>query len=640
VTADSTRLRMGILGVIVVSLFAAMLVRLWYLQVLAAPALSVEAQNNSVRLVATEGPRGRVLDRNGKVLVDNRVVNAVTLTRSGADCLHGIPTRLVPVLTRLAPVLGATTDELTKRVCDDKFSAFKPVPVKEDVPKEKLIYIKEHQSDFPGVDAVQLTQREYPNGALAAHLLGYVGQINDKELAARKAGGYKAGDTIGKSGVEQAYEADLRGQPAVEKLEVDSKGHVLRTIGFQPAVQGHDLQLTIDLDAQTVAEESLEKGLEQARNTYDRITGETFKAPAGAVVVLDPNNGSVLAMASNPTYDPRDFVDGISQAKFAQFQDPAGFFPLNNRALQGLYAPGSTFKLVTGIAALEKGLITPRDTVADTGSITVGGRVFRNALSEANGRIDLPRAVTVSSDVFFYDLGKRFWEARDRFGTTPIQDVARSLGMGGPTGIDLPFESDGRVPDPASRKKTHDANPGAFPTRDWFTGDNMILGVGQGDLVVSPVQLAGAYATFANGGTVYAPRVAANVLDANSQVVRKIEAQVTRRVDLPASVRAPLLAGFVGAVADPKGTAFPAFQGFPLSQFAVAGKTGTAEVAGKQDTALFSAFAPAGDPRFEVTVVMEQSGFGASAAAPVARRVIEKLAGLAPQPVNRVGGTD
>ncbi|MGI8777982.1 MAG: penicillin-binding protein 2 [Acidimicrobiales bacterium] len=639
-TADSSRLRMGILGVIVVSLFAAMLVRLWYLQVLAAPALSVEAQNNSVRLIATEAPRGRILDRNGKVIVDNKVVNAVTLTRSGADCHLGIPTRLASVLTRLAPVLGATPDELTKRLCDDKFSAFKPVPIKEDVPKEKLIYIKEHQSDFPGVDAVQLTQREYPNGTLAAHLLGYVGQINDKELASRKAAGYKAGDTIGKSGVEQAYEADLRGQPAVEKLEVDSKGHVLRTLGFQPAVQGHDLQLTLDLDVQALAEESLEKGLEQARNVYDRTTGESFKAPAGSAVVLDPNNGSVLAMASNPTYDPRDFVDGISQAKFAQLQDPAGFFPLNNRALQGLYAPGSTFKLVTGIAALEKGLITPKDTVADTGSITVGGRIFRNALSEPHGRIDLPRAVTVSSDVFFYDLGKRFWEARDRLGTTPIQDVAHSLGLGAPTGIDLPFESAGRVPDPASRKKTHDANPAAFPTRDWFTGDNMILGVGQGDMVATPVQLADAYATFANGGTVYAPRVAATVLDANSQVVRKFDPRPVRKVDLPASVRAPLLAGFVGAVADPKGTAFPAFNGFPLSQFSVAGKTGTAEVAGKQDTALFNAFAPADNPQFEVTVVMEQSGFGASAAAPVARRVIEKLAGLAPQPVNRVGGND
>ncbi|MDQ6798095.1 MAG: penicillin-binding protein 2 [Actinomycetota bacterium] len=632
-TDDSSRLRMGILGVIVVSLFAAMLARLWYLQILAAPALSVEAQNNSVRFIATEAPRGRILDRNGKVIVDNRVVNAVTLTRDDAG-------KHPDVLDRLSPLLGISADDLRKRLNDDRFSTFKPVPLTEDVPKEKLIYIKEHQSEFPGLDAVQLTQRNYPNGALAAHLLGYVSQINDKELASRKDAGYKAGDNIGKSGVEQAYESDLRGQPAIEKLEVDSKGHVLRTLGLQAAVQGHDVQLTIDLDVQALAEESLQQGLDAARGSYDRNTGKSFLAPAGSAVVLDPTNGSVLAMASNPTYDPRVFVDGISQANFAQFQDPAGFFPLNNRVLQGLYAPGSTFKLVTGIAALDKGLIAPIDTVADTGSITVGGQIFRNALSEPHGRIAIPQAVTVSSDVFFYDLGKRFWEARDRYGQTAIQDMARTFGMGSLTGIELPFESEGRVPDPASRKKAHDANPEAFPTRDWFTGDNMNLAVGQGELVVSPLQLANAYSAFANGGMLYAPRVGANVLDVNAQVVRKIEPQPIRKVEMSPSAQEPLLTGFKGAVADPKGTAFPAFKGFPLAQFPVAGKTGTAEVAGKQDTALFSGFAPADNPKFEVTVVMEQSGFGASAAAPVARRVFEKLAGLAPQPVNRVGGND
>ncbi len=624
---------MGILGVIVVSLFAAMLVRLWYLQIMAAPALSLEAQNNSVSLIATEAPRGRILDRNGKVIVDNRVVNAVTISRDDAD-------KHPEILDRLSPLLGITADDLRKRAHDDRFSVFKPVPLTEDVPKEKLIYIKEHQSSFPGVDAVQLTQRDYPNGPLAAHLLGYVGQINDKELAPRKGAGYKAGDTLGKSGVEAAYETDLRGQPAIEKLEIDSKRHVLRTLGFQPAVQGHDVQLSVDLDVQALAEESLQQGLDAARETYDRNTGQLFKAPAGSAVVLDPSNGSVLAMASNPTYDPRVFVDGISQANFAQFQDPAGYFPLNNRVLQGLYAPGSTFKLVTGIAALDKGLIAPIDTVVDGGSITVGGKIFRNALSTPHGRIAVSRAVTVSSDVFFYDLGKRFWEGRDKYGPTAIQDEARILGMGGLTGIELPFESDGRVPDPASRKKAHDANPEAFPTSDWFTGDNMNLAVGQGDLVVSPLQLANAYSAFGNGGTLYAPRVGANVLDANAQVVRKVEPQVLRKTEVAPAVREPLLQGFIGAVADPNGTAFPAFQGFPLTQFPVAGKTGTAEVAGKQDTALFSAFAPADNPKFEVTVVMEQSGFGSSAAAPVVRRVFEKLAGLAPQPVNRVGGND
>jgi penicillin-binding protein 2 len=212
--------------------------------------------------------------------------------------------------------------------------------------------------------------------------------------------------------------------------------------------------------------------------------------------------------------------------------------------------------------------------------------------------------------------------------------------MGSPTGIELPFEAEGRVPDAESRRKLHDANPGAFPTRDWFTGDNMNLAVGQGELVVSPLQLANAYATFANGGTVYAPRVARTVFDVNHQPVRQVEPRVLHKIDIPAAVRQPLLQGFEGAVADPDGTAFPAFTGFPLAAFPVAGKTGTAQVAGKGDTALFCAFAPAGNPQYAMSVVMEQSGFGAAAAAPVARRVLDGLAGVQPEQVARVGGRD
>ena len=627
-TPESTRLRMGVLGVVIVSLFAAMLVRLWYLQVLAAPSLRVEAQQNSVRLIVTEAPRGRILDRTGKVLVDNRTVDAVTVTRDEVNRNPG----LIP---RLSALLAVPEEELRKRVADDRFTIFKPVPVAEDVPKETLIYIREHQEEFPGVGAVQLTRRDYPHGSLAAHLLGYVGEINDRELAPRKAAGYKVGDTIGKSGVEAAYETDLRGEPQIEKLEVDSKGRVLRTLGVQPAVQGHDVQLTIDLDLQRLAEDSLQQGLERSRRAYDRNTAKYFLTTAGSVVVLDPRDGSVVALASNPTYDPREFVDGISESRFRELQDPAGNFPLNNRVLQGLYAPGSTFKLITALAALEKGVMAPRDTLVDNGFITVGGETKRNAGGQVNGRVDIVRAMTVSSDVYFYEMGKRMWEARGRYGPTPMQDMARSLGLGTPTGIELPFEAGGRIPDAESRKKLHDANPEAFPTRDWYTGDNMNLAIGQGELAITPIQLANAFAAFANGGTLYAPRVASSVVDLARKVVREVEPRVTHKVDVPPTFHQPLLAGFQGAIADPDGTAFGAFAGFPLDRFPVAGKTGTAQVAGKQDFALFTAFAPAHDPRYVVTVVMEEAGFGAQAAAPVARRILEGPAGVAPQQVER-----
>jgi penicillin-binding protein 2 len=639
VTQDSSRLRLAILGMVVLSLFCALLTRLWYLQVLASPTLKVEAQHNSVAVVYSEAPRGRILDRNGKVLADNRVVLALVADREEID-------KHPDVLPRLAGHLGVPVELLHERLADDRFSLYKPVPVAVGVPKDKVIYVREHQGDFPGIEGLQLTERFYPNGPLAAHLLGTVGEINDKELGPRKAEGYKPGDTIGKSGIELNYETELRGEPEIAKLEIDSLGRVQRSLGLQPAVQGDDIRLSIDIDIQRLAEESLAQGIDLARRTSDFLTGKPFVATGGSVVVLNPRDGSVLAMASNPTYDPNEFVNGISVRRFSELNDPAGHFPLNNRAIQGLYAPGSTFKLATSLAGLRHGIITPRDTYDDQGAYTVAGQRFTNARGARNGIVNVARALTVSSDVFYYWLGERFWDSRGRLGTAAIQDVARSIGMGEYTEIDLPFESNGRVSDPTGREKLHKDNPDAFPYPEWYTGDNLNIAVGQGDTAITPLQLANSYATFANGGTVYAPRVADAVLDREGAEIRTIEPQVLRRNEIPASMREPLLAGFRNVVGDPEGTAFGAFSGFPLAQFPVAGKTGTAEAPPKQDTSLFTAYAPADSPRYVISVVLEQAGLGASAAAPVARRVLEGIAvkeGVAtalPGAVNRVVGRD
>lgn len=639
-TGDSSRLRLGVLGMVVLSLFSALLARLWFLQVMAAPTYKVAAQQNSVRVVQTEGPRGRILDRNGKVLADNRVVLAVVVKREEVA-------KHPEVIPRLATLLQMSELEVKGRMADERFSPFKPVPVATNVPKEKLIYIREHQPDFPGVEGVQLTERSYPNGTLAAHVLGYVGEINDKELAPRKAAGYKAGDSIGKAGAEVTYEDDLRGTPRIEKLEVDSTGRVLRTLGEQQPQQGHDVRLSLDLDIQRLAEESLAQGLDAAHDAWDPNQLKHFIAPAGSVVVLDPRDGSVLAMASAPTFDPNKFVDGISVGDFATLQDPANHYPLNNRAIQGLYAPGSTFKLATSLAALKNGVIGARDTYDDEGAYTVTGersQTYTNAHRTVNGRVNVVQALTVSSDVFFYWLGERFWNSQSKYGKAAIQDTARSLGLGEFTEVDLPFEQDGRVSDPAARERIHKANPKAFPEGNWYTGDNVVMAVGQGETVITPIQLANAYATFANGGTVYAPHVGSAVLD-QGQEIRKVEPKVLKKTDLPAGVRDTMMAGFEGAVADSKGTAFAAFSGFPLNRFPVAGKTGTAEVTGKQDTSLFVAFGPAEDAKYVVAVVMEESGLGASAAAPVARRIFDGLAaldglGTTPQQVGRVVGRD
>jgi penicillin-binding protein 2 len=624
---------------VVLSLFCALLARLWYLQVLASPTLKVEAQHNSVAVVYTEAPRGRILDRNGKVLADNRVVLALVADRTEVQ-------KHPDVLPRLAGILGLPVLLLEERLADERFSLFKPVPVAVDVPKDKLIYVREHQADFPGIEGLQLTERVYPNGTLAAHVLGTIGEINDEELGPRKGEGYRAGDTIGKSGVELTYEAELRGEAEIAKLEVDSVGRVQRSLGSQPAVQGDDIRLSIDIDIQRLAEESLAQGIELARRSTDFLTGRPFVATGGSVVVLDPTDGSVVAMASSPTYDPNEFINGISVKRFQDLNDPAGFFPLNNRATQGLYAPGSTFKLATSLAGLKAGLIGPRDTYNDQGSYVVAGQSFVNARGARNGLVNVTQALTVSSDVFYYWLGERFWDGRGRYGPAAIQDVARSLGMGDYTGIDLPFESNGRVDDPASREKLHKDNPTAFPYPDWYTGYNLNMAVGQGDTAITPLQLANAYATFVNGGIVYAPQLADAVLDREGLELRKIEPKVVRNTELPPGVKETLHAGFRGVVFDPKGTAAGAFAGFPLAQFPVAGKTGTAEVSGKQDTSLFTAYAPAESPKYVVTVVLEEAGLGASAAAPVARRVLEGIAvkegvaTAAPGAVNRVAGTD
>jgi penicillin-binding protein 2 len=632
-TLESPRLRLGVVAIVIVSLFAALLARLWYLQVLAAPTYRVQADVNRVRTIYTEAPRGRILDRQGRVIVDNRVSDAVVVSR------EELGTRRAEVLPRLAQVLNVQVSELQRRIEDKRFSPFKPIPVAQGVPKEAIIYIREHQPDFPGVGGVQLTERFYPHGALAAHLLGWVGEINGGELTGLKKKGYKEGDSIGKSGVEKIYEDDLRGRPQVERLEVDSKGRVLRSLGTESAVQGHDVQLTLDLDIQQLSEESLTQGLQAARGSYDKQQAKHFLAPAGSSVVLDPRDGSVLALASNPSYDPSIFVNGIKPELFAQLNDPASGFPLNNRVIQGQYAPGSTFKLVTSLAALGHGMIDTKYTVDDGGKIKIGNRIFKNAGGEANGRVNLTRALTVSSDVFFYTLGNQFWTQRSQFGDA-IQDEARQLGLGKRTGIALPFEAGGRIPDPDTRKKLHDQNPKAFPNGKWFAGDNVNLAIGQGEMVISPLQLVNAYATFANGGTVYAPRVGASVRNQTGDKLRDIPPQSVRKVDIPPTVRDPILQGLEGVTSDGRGTAAGAFVGFPQAAFPVAGKTGTAQAGNKQDTSLFVSFAPANDPQFVVGVVMEEAGFGASAAAPVARRILESLAGRPTKPVSYAGGID
>src|SRR3954452_10705649 len=540
---ETARVRLAILGVVAVCLFAAMFARLWYLQVIDSRVLAGRVFHNATRTVLEPAPRGLILDRTGAPLVVNQYVYVVTVSRQAAKSDPA-------VLDRLAAFFGSRVDALEKAVNDPRYSPYRPVPLFQNVPLDKIIYIKEHTEDFPPQEVAAHPEavRQYPYGPLAAHVLGYVGEINDTELKSFKEKGYAQGDEIGKSGVEQAYEQYLRGKPGKTVYEVDAQGNVLRTLEHQDPVQGNDVQLTLDLHIQQVAEDSLVKGLQAAQAQFDKTTNKNFVAPAGAATVLDPRDGSVIAMASQPTYDPSQFTNGIKPDVFAALQDPANHFPLNNRAIAGQYAPGSTFKLITATAALEKGVVNPNTTFPDPGFFKLGNRTYRNAQGAAFGRVPLSQAITMSSDVYFYNVGALFWQERtqSQVGETGIQDLANEYGYGKRTGIPLTGETSGRIPTPASRKKLHDKNPKAFPEGNWFGGDNVNLAIGQGETVVTPLQLTNAYAAFGNGGTLWQPNVAARVLDRTGAVVAQIQPKAIGHVDLPPQVRAPILAGLQG----------------------------------------------------------------------------------------------
>ena len=635
---EGNRLRISIIGVVVLSLFCALFARLWYLQSTASEGLVSVAQANQVRFVEEPALRGDILDRQGRVIASNRVVDAITIER-GLDAEE-----TDDVVGRLAELLGIPPSEIHARLDDPRISPYTPVAIATDVSIETITYLEEHRSDFPAVEATRLPVREYPFGPLMAHVIGYTGEINDEELETRAEQGYQLGDVVGKSGVEGSYETDLRGQPRRVRIEVDSQGRPVSSEIEREAEPGHDVMLTLDLDVQRVAESALAQGIDRAREETDR-TG-SFKAPAGSVVVLDARDGSVVAMASNPTFDPREFTDGIPTDLWGRLNDPANHYPLINRAVQGAYAPGSTFKLISAIAGLESGMITPGTTINDPGEYQCADTEFTNAGGVANGPIALAEAITVSSDVYFYKLGcdlyRRGFDAESveytqGVGGDAIQETARKYGLGSPSGVALSAEVSGRVPDAEWKQQVHEERPDAFPYELWLPGDNVNAAIGQGDMLVSPLQLGLAYAAFANGGTLYQPRLVSGILDDSGSgelptVVRQEASTVKGQTGLDPNHRAVIMSGL--SEVPESGTAASPFEGFPFETHSVAGKTGTAEVVGKQDTSLFVGMTPAEAPQHVVLAVVEEAGFGSSVAAPVVRTVIEHLLGLIPSPVD------
>ena len=678
--AQVARSRLTIVGIVCMSLFATLFARLWYLQAIRTDEVVKSTRALHIRTLHSEGPRGRILDRNGKVIVDNEIVRVIGIDKQQArkrglgdgdprteDTDEEVATRnaefkeLAGVLTEFGfPTKFTTIEELFNdvRYGPNDFVAV----IGRGVPEDLEIYLGERRDEYPGVEVRVRTVRTYPYGELAAHILGYVGRITDTELKAKveeqgepgaprsaAAKPYGIEDEIGKSGIERSFEEYLRAVPGDERIQVNAKGQKIATLRRAELQPGDDVWLTIDLDLQRFAEQQLANWVRSRRGAIKGCDPRPCDAQEGSVVVIDPRNGDVLAMASYPTFDPSLLVNGISTDLWNQMT--TGLKPMLNRATSEAYAPGSTFKLVTSLAALKTGFITPQTTIQDNGTYRIENcrdmRCTRSNAGKAKyGTVDLQKALTVSSDVFYYRIGDQLWVNNGTFGPSPIQDMANEFGFGQQSGIELPTESPGLIGTPKFLAAAYDKNPKAWDHREWTTGDNLNVSIGQGLVAVTPLQLSNAYATFANGGTRYVPNIATRVTrridllnpsdgPENTQVVKTFLPKVAAKVDLSNLEHyLTMFRGLLGVTQRGNGTAEEAFNASP-TEWPMAGKTGTAEVTKKSpatgtfekvaDTSIFVGWGPAelGTPAtYAVSAIIPQAGFGADAAAPLAFSIL------------------
>jgi penicillin-binding protein 2 len=589
-------LRVATIGAVGLAMFAILFFRLWYLEVLSGDKYVVEANNNRVREVKVEAPRGRIVDRDSRVLVDNVTGNLVKIA---PDKLPRDPRVQKRMFRRLARVLRVNPRRLQRdalaRLAAQPYSG---ALVKADAPQAVVAYLLERQTSFPGVTVEQTAFRHYPEHQLAAQIVGYIGQVNDKSLQEKLFPGARLGDRVGVTGIEYSYDRQLRGRNGATRIQVDALGNPHGTLATRQPVAGRQLRLTLDLAVQKTGQQAL-------------------GGAKGAFVVMDVKTGAIRALGSSPSFDPNVFSKVLRQKDFTALNDPANGAPILNRATQGQYPTGSTFKPITAVAMLESGQITPQTVIYDSGSLTIGTQVRKNAGGAVNGPVALRRALQVSSDVFFYQMGL------DDNGTFAIQKWARRLGFGHTTGIDVPAESAGLIPtekwrDDLFKKKQTD--------RPWAVGDNVSLAIGQGDLLASPLQVATAYAAIANGGYVVKPHIADRVEDADGAAIQEFDVPPRRKLNIKPEYRQAILDGIHMAAESPGGTSYAIFRNFPVQ---IAGKTGTAQTGpGRPDQSWYAALAPFPNPRYVVVVTSEAGGFGAATAAPAACKILSTLLGV------------
>ena len=707
--SDKRSSRLGVLGLVMLILFGLLGTRMWFLQVRDAPALEERVQGNRTRTVQLLPERGRIFDRDGRILADNARELIVSVDR---EVIRDEDDRQV-LFERLSGALGVPVSQFEARYESVRYEPLLPLPLAEGVSEPQAMFITERIEDYPGVEIELGWRREYPFAPLAAHIVGYTSQIYDGEQEQYQDLGYNLNESVGRFGVERSYESVLRGVPGKVVYEVDSRGSVIGVVERIEPIPGNDLLLTVDLDLQQFAEEALETQLKLRRTVIvDQLKDaegkpifpelpefQNLSAPAGSVVVMNHDTGEVAAMASYPTFDNRWFNADLPDGKFAEIfptyeTDPVTGEPLIdpetgervplgpdksilvNRAIQGQYNVGSTFKPFVAYAALETGLLPggANYVYEDTGTYKLfsidqwtcdqGVKCeFRNAISSGTGRpsvygtVNVEDAMAVSVDTFFYKIGEEIFINNDR--RPVLQNQVRKFGFGADTGIDLPFEFDGRVPDKDVKAQLYDdgvLHPSE--SRNYLTGDNVQLSIGQGLLAATPIQLATAYATLANGGKVQRPKVVAAVLDpgtpnataagfadlTDAEIVENlVDGKPVRKIPMQPEVRDPLVRGLARVVTPGGGkqnvfyhtaTGERLFRDYPTDVIPIAGKTGTAQGAASlpwNDSSVFAAFSLNPEHPYTVAAYLEKSGYGSQAAGPVTKCVFLALQGRVPR---------
>lgn len=573
---EDVKQRLNWLLIFIVICFSILVISLWYLQMIKGEEFKERAVENCIRALVEDAPRGRIYDRQEKLLVTNRPVVVVSIIPAEVNDLEKLS-------ERLSRIIGISPEEISQTVKNHRENPFKPVKILDDCKTNKIVEIEERKDELKGVVLEVKPRRDYLYHEFAAHSLGYVGEIDKEELQQFGNPKFQGGDIIGKAGLEKYYDDILRGEKGGKEVEVDALGREIATLLYQKPVPGKDLVLTIDRDLQLYGE--------------NLLFGEK-----GSIIMSDPNSGEILALVNRPSFNPNLFADGISHSDWQRLSSDIDY-PLTNRSVQGLYSPGSIFKVVTAIAALEEGVTDRKRKIYCSGSFELAGQVFTCWNVNGHGNLGIVDGIAYSCNIYFYTLGKDL-------GIERFNKYMQKFGLGEKTGIDLPAEAVGTIPSAQWKKRE--------VKEIWFPGDTINLSIGQGYLLLTPLQVHDLITAIAAEGEVYKLHLVKKIISADGNTVEEIKPEIYRRVNFSPDTSKIIKEGLRQAIL--KGTGWRA----NIKELAVAGKTGTAQNPHGETHAWFIGFAPYEDPEICITVFLENGGEGGEAAAPIARAMLEK----------------